>query len=61
MYGGSEVLKIGQYVYHPLNNFEKCFLLHVKSSFRFRVTQIFEFLTSPHIPRSVIALQDDCK
>ena len=35
--------------YH-LNNNEKCFLLHLKSSFRYQDTEIFVFLTSPHLP-----------
>ena len=53
--GECEVLKTGQflwtsYVYHPLHNYEKCILLHLKSYFRSRDTQIFEFLTSSRFP-----------
>ena len=41
------------------NDYKKCFLLHLKGSFRSRDTQIFVFLTSPHPPPLVIFLEDD--
>ena len=50
--------KIYHHLSKPLNNYEKCFLFHLKALF---VIEIFSFLhlSSPLFSRLVIALEDD--
>ena len=46
---------------HPLNNYEKFFLFHLKNSFRSQDVQIFVFLSSLLFFLLAIGLEDDIR
>ena len=45
--------------WQPSNDYEKCFLFHLKSSFDCQDIQLFVFPSSPIFALSVIGLEDD--
>ena len=45
----------------PFKNCEKCFLFHLKSSFRSRDIQVFVYSSSPLFSLSAIALEVDSR